>query len=375
MITRVLAAVGISTLALVACSSDVQGPSGGGAPGPGGSNGATNSSSGSTSGTASGGTSGTTSGGTSGTTSGGTSGTASSSGSPVNTETWADGKMITANVDIVAGATVTIAPGAKITVSAGVSITVHGTLTAAAKANHAALAGTGWTGIVVATGGTMSLVGVDLTNSTAGIQVNGNDVAAEYDYGTMTGGMFTVDVGGTFKTDHAALKGGGSSSVNGSFTATFLDMAATDMGMSDPSATVFVADSKVTGVGGDFFVPGAGKLLHIEYSTIDGTHCPVHFSGISKFELDHVTTGGTAAVSNSGFGLMIYNSDTGPHSIKSSNFNDPSWDQTMRTPVITVDHSFIKVTTAKLGQVTITNAQSSVAGNPDAHPRGTPGPV
>lgn len=384
MITRVLFAAAISTLALAACSSDVQGPSGGGTPGAGGSSsGHSSGTSGASGGSSSGTTSGGTSSGASGTTSGGSSSGGSSSGNPVNTETWADGKTITANVDIVKGATVTVAPGAKITVSAGVTITVHGALTAAAKASHAKLTGTGWTGIVVATGGSMTLAGVDLENSTSGIHVNGNNVAAEYDYGTMTGGMFTVDVGGTFKTDHAAVVKGGSSAVNGAFTATFLNYAGTDLGMADPSATVFVADSKITGPGGDFFVPSAGKLLHVEYSTVDSTHCPFHFSGIAKFEIDHVTTGGTGGTSTSGYGLMIYNADTGPHSIKNSNFNDPSWHQTDPGPTIAVDHSYIKYvgdsttnppTPGTKGQVTITNAQSSMAGNPDAHPRGTPGP-
>ncbi len=372
MLTRVLAAVGISTLALVACSSDVQGPSGGGPPGAGGSS-SGHSSSGTSGGTS--GTSGSTSGGTSGTsgtTSGGTSSSGgSSSGNPVNTETWADGKTITANIDIVAGATVTIAPGAKVTISPNVSITVHGTLTASAKASHAKLTGTGWGGIIVASGGSMTLIGVDLENATTGIHVNGKDLAAEYDYGTLTGGIFTVDVGGTFKTDHAAVVKGGTSNVDGAFTATFLDYAGQAITMSDPSATLSAADSKFTGNGtpggNDFFEPGSAALLHLEYSTITNTHCPIHSSSVAKMTLDHVATSGN------GYGLMVYNADVGPHTISFSSFDDPDWNQDTRTAVVNIDHTYIKNLTGKLGQVTITNAASAPVSA--AAPRGKPGPA
>jgi hypothetical protein len=370
MLNRVLVAAAVSTLALVACSSDVQGPTGGGSHATGGSSSGSTSSTGGAS--SSSGSSGTTSGGTSGTTSGGTSGTGSSSGNPVNTETWNDGKQITANVDIVAGATVTIAPGAHITVTPGVAITVHGTLTASSKATHAKLTSTAaWGGIIVASGGSMTLTGVDLDN--AGVTANGNDLAAQYDYGTITSGLFTVDVGGKLSTDHAAVVTGGATSVNGAFTATFLDYSGSEISMGDPSATVSVIDSKITGSGGDFFTPGSGKLLHISYSTIDKTHCPIHMSGIAKFELDHITTGGTGATSTSGFGLMVYNGDVGPHTVSYSNFNDPNWDQTVRTAVINIDHSYFKVAPATVGQVTTTAKQTTMI--TDAHPRGTPGPL
>lgn len=375
MITRVLFAVGISTLALVACSSDVQGPSGGGTPGAGGSSSGASGRGGSSGGGTSGGSSSGASGGSSsgGSSSGGSS-SGGSSGTPVTSDTWGDGKAITANVDIVAGGTVTISPGATINVSPGVNITVHGTLTGAAKASHAKLTGTGWGGVTVASGGSMSLTGVDLENTTTGIHVNGNDVLAQYDYGTMTGGMFTVDVGGTFKTDHAAVVKGGTTAVNGAFTATFLDYSGANVTMGDPSATVSVTDSKITGggTGTDFFEPSAGKLLQISYTTIDSTHCPIHVSGVAKFALDHITTGGTGTSSTSAFGLMVYNPENGPHTVSYSNFNDPNWDQTQRTATITIDHSFIKATPATVGKVTITAPQSQLVAG--AAPRGTPGP-
>jgi hypothetical protein len=371
MKTQYLLALAISSAALVACGGgDTQGPSGGGHP----TTGSSGTASGGASGTGSSSGGNTSSGGTSGgTSSGGTSG-GSSSGNPVQTDTWKDGKQITANLDIVAGATVTLDPGAKITVAKDVAITVHGTLTASDKANHASLSlapgsasGSTWAGIIVAQGGTMNLVGVDL-NGSVGITAQTGDAAAEYDYGTMTGGAFTVQKGATFKTDHAAVVKGGGSAVAGAFTATFMDYAGASLTMSDALATVNVADSKISGIGGDFFTTESGKLIHVEYTTVAGTHCPFHFDHITQFQLDHVSTGPNA------YGLMIYNTEAGPHSISYSSFDDPEWDQNTREPKITVDHSYIKniAPAQPAGQVTISNvANAPIAA---ATPRGKPGP-
>jgi hypothetical protein len=357
MKTRYLLALAVSAGALVACGGgDIQGPSGGGSP------------TGTSGGGAGGGPGGSSGGNTSGgTTSGGTTSGGTSSGNPVQSETWSTGKQITANVDIVAGATVTIEPGAKITVSSGAAITVHGTLTGSAKANHASVTGTGWDGIKIAKGGTLNLVGVDLGG--AGLIAQAGDAAAEYDYGTITGGAFTVEAGGTLKTDHAAVVKGGSSAVAGTFNATFLDYAGPSLTMSDPTAVVNIADSKISGIGGDFFTTTAGKLIHVEYTTVTGTHCPFHFDSIAQFQLDHVATG------NDAFGLMVYNSEIGPHSITYSSFVDPQFSQTQREAKITIDHSYIKTIgpAAPVGQVTTTNSATGPV--LEAKPRGTPGPT
>jgi hypothetical protein len=242
---------------------------------------------------------------------------------------------------------------------------VHGTLQSAAKAKHAKLTGTGWAGIVVASGGTLSLVGVDLAG--AGIEAKGGNTAASYDYGTITGGSFTVGVGGKLKTDHAAVVQGGSSAISGSLTATFLDYSGPNLSLADASATVSIADSKFTGggTGSDFLTSQAGALLHVEYSTITNSHCPFHFDGLTKYTFDHVATRGN------GFGQMLYNTDTGPNTISYSSFEDPSFDQTGRTTVLAIDHSYIKAKTT-VGAVTISTPASGPV--TAAAPRGTPGP-
>ena len=282
---------------------------------------------------------------------------------PTQSDTWNDGKVLTASVDIVAGAVITIAPGAKITANAGVTVTVHGSIEGAAKDNHAKISGTGWGGIVVATGGALTLSGVDLDGG--GIRANTGNKSATYDYGTITSGAFVVDKGATLATHHAAFVKGGSTTVAGAFTATFLDYSGSDITLGDPSATVSVADSKLTASGGDFFVSSSGALLHVEYSVITGSHCPFHFSALGKYTLDHVATRGN------GYGQMFYNSDTTPNTISFSSFEDPSFDQTDRANQIEIDHTYIKAKST-VGIVKITSAATAPVAA--AAPRGAPGP-
>lgn len=304
---------------------------------------------------------------------------AAAGGSISKDETWSDGKMLTGNVDIAAGAKVQIAPGAKLSVASGTTVTVHGSLEAAAKDNHAKLSGMGWMGIVVAEGGSLALSGLDIDGAKETIHVNKGATLADYSYGTASDGLFRIDAGGTLTLDHAAVVNGGYTLVAGTLKATFVDWNAAAVALSDASANVFVADSKITGSGGDFFTASGGELLHVEYTTIDKTHCPFHFNAISKFEIDHVTTGGMTGASTDAFGLMIYNSEAGPHSISFSNFNDPKWDQTRPTATINVMNTYIPGALKKAGQVTFSPADASgnnaqMQPNEDAHPRGTPGP-
>ena len=282
---------------------------------------------------------------------------------PTQSDTWSDGKVLTASVDIVAGAVITIAPGAKITANAGVTITVHGSIEAAAKDNHAKISGNGWGGIVVATGGALKLSGVDLDG--AGIRANTGNKSATYDYGTITTGAFVVDKGATLATHHAAFVKGGSTTVSGAFTATFLDYSGSDITLVDPSATVSVADSKLTASGGDFFVSSAGALLRVEYSVITGSHCPFHFSALGKYTLDHVATRGN------GYGQMFYNADTTPNTISFSSFEDPSFDQTDRANQIEIDNTYIKAKST-VGIVKIRSPATAPV--TAAAPRGAPGP-
>jgi hypothetical protein len=358
MKTRLLFIAAISSAIAVACSSaTTEVPGGGNGPAPKQGSGGTTPGGGTGGGTGTGTGGGTTGGGTTG---GGTTG--GGTGTMTGTETWNDGKMITASLDIMAGATVTIAPGANVTVADGVTITVHGTLSASSKASHSHLKGSSWSGIVVASGGTLDFTGVDIDG--AGIQANGSNKAAKYDYGTMTGGQFTVDAMGTITTDHAAIVNGGGSQVTGNFTATYMDYAGAAMDI-EGAANASIADSKITGTGGDFFTANGGTLFHIEYSVVTGTHCPFHFNTITQYTMDHVAT------RMNGFGPMLYNMDPGPNKVSYCSFEDPNWDQTGAQDEVDVDNTYIKnKSTAGIVKIT-TPASGPVTA---AAPRGTPGP-
>src|SRR5215472_1672558 len=137
--------------------------------------------------------------------------------------TWADGHQISSSVAIAAGVTITIAPGAKVTVANGATIVVNGTLTASsATPTHASLSGSSWGGIVVASGGTLSLDGVDITGASTALHTQGGNGTSTYNDSTITGAAtpFQVDVGSQLSTTHGTVAGTlGSSTIDGTLTA------------------------------------------------------------------------------------------------------------------------------------------------------------
>lgn len=237
-------------------------------------------------------------------------------------ETWQTGKMLTTSVTIAAGVTVTIAPGAVVTAAPGVTITVAGTLKSSSQTTHAKITATSWGGISVASGGTLSLVGVDLENAGTALAVAMGNAAAEYDYGTITAATtpFSVGVGGKLTTQHAHVAGTkGSSSVGGSFTAKFLsyDSGGNEgFGLGDASAVFSADDSKFFGTGpnsGDM-IAGVAASVHFAYSEITQVHCAFHFGGVTQFDLDHANLHGNS------YGFMLYGSgSTGTRTVGFSN--------------------------------------------------------
>src|ERR1019366_9835992 len=103
------------------------------------------------------------------------------------------------------------------------AIQVGGTLTASsATGTHAKLTGSGWTGISVASGGTLALDGVDITGATTALATLTGATNAEYDDGTITGAStpFNIAKGTTLGTKHANVTGTlGPSGIAGSFVA------------------------------------------------------------------------------------------------------------------------------------------------------------
>ena len=380
-----LGAAALTALTALALGSGCSSPGGAGgytgyggvaAGGSGGESGA-DSGGGSGSGGAAGSSSGSSSGAATGSSSGGGSGSSSSGGSDagagamtLGTGSWTDGQTLASSVIIGAGATVTIDPAATVNLGAGVTITVLGTLTASSAAAHAKLTGAAWTGIVVASGGTLSLDGVDLVNAASAIVVQKGAAAAAYDDATITAATapFTIAAGAALTTRKSTVAGTlGSSAVSGALTASYLDYDSnghTGIETLDPAAQLSIEDSTMHGSGpsADFLVASAGAAkFHVAYSSISNVHCAFHFDTLSEFDVSYANIDGNA------FGFMLYGSGgAGPFTVSDSNlYSNAAYDydtQGSNAP-ITFDHVYAAGATNPGNAVTATNAQTAkVAG-------------
>lgn len=351
---------------------------GGGVTGPGVSPGSSGSGSGgaSSSGSSSGSAS---SSGSSGgnASSGSSSGAGSSSGGGMTITgnvTWNDGEMLASSVTIGTGATVTIAPGATVNVSSGVTITVAGTLTASSTTKAATLTGTGWTGIVVASGGTLSLTGVDISGATTALDVQKGATSAEYDSGTINAAStpFNVESGGALGTKSATVTGTrGSTSIAGSFTASKLNYNSNGnegIVTTSTSAQLSIEDSTLQGTGptGDMLVSSGGAAkFHVAYSTISNVHCGFHFDTVSEFDISYVNDQSNA------FGFMLYGSGgAGPFTVTYSNITqntDYAYDTEGSNGPISFDNDYVTGMTNNGTAVSVTNAQNAAV--PGTGPR------
>ena len=383
------ATVALSVLALASGCSSATGPDVPGSgyhqdPGATGSSSGGSSSSGSSSG--GGGSSTSSSGGGSssgassgaGSSSGATGGSSSSGGSSgggaattiAADATWANGQQITGSVTIAPGVTVTIAPGATVTMGASATINVAGTLTASSATTHAVLTGTSWTGISVASGGTLSLVGVDITGASTALATLSGATSAEYDTGTITGSAtpFDIAASSTLGTKNATVTATlGTSRVAGSFVASYLDYDSNGnegIVTTAATATESIEDSKLHGSGpvADMVVSATGAAsIHIAYTNITNVHCGFHFDAIDAFDVSYTN------VETNSYGFMLYGSSgAGTRSVTYSNIdqNQIAFDTTpgVNGP-ITFDHDYITGTQNPADAVSVTNAETAaVAG-------------
>ena len=376
------ATVALSILALASGCSSATGPdipgsgyhpvpgatasSGGGSTSSsGGSSSGAASSSGSSGASSSGSSSGaSSSGGTTGSGSGGSS--SGGAGMTISADTtWADGQTIGMSVTIAPGVTVTIAPGATVTVAAGSTIAVAGTLTASSATTHAKLTGTSWTALSVASGGTLTLDGVDITGAGTALQTQAGAVSAEYDDGTITAAATPFDIakGTTLVTKSSAVTGTlGTSRVAGSLVASYLDYNSNGnegITTTDPTATESIEDSKLHGSGpvADMVVSATGAAsIHIAYTDITNVHCGFHFDTVDAFDVSY------SNIETNSYGFMLYGSSgTGTRSVTYSNVdqNTIAFDTTAgNNAPITFDHDYITGTQTPADSVTVTNAST-----------------
>ena len=114
-----------------------------------------------------------------------------------------------------------------------------------------------------------------------------------------------------------------------------------------------ISDSTLTGIGGgDYVVSRAGKLVKVEYSTITGSHCGLHFNAVDKFVIDHVSD------DQNSYGAMLYGSGAGPNQILSSNVRstDKDLDFSGSNGATTIDKSFTGGKNTLAANAVLTNA-------------------
>jgi hypothetical protein len=261
---------------------------------------------------------------------------------------------------------VTITPGATVTLGSGVSIAIAGTLTASsATGTHAKLTGASWTGLVVNTGGTLSLDGVDITGASTALQTNTGATKAEYDDGTITGASqpFNVGTGSTLGMKHANVAGTkGSSQVAGSLVASYLDYNSNGnegIVTTNPAATESIEDSTLHGSGpvADMVVSATGAAsIHIAYSNITNVHCGFHFDTVTSFDISY------SNIQSNSYGFMLYGSDgSGTRSVTFSNVdqNQIAYDTQGNNGPISFDNDYVTGTQTPGTAVSVTNAQQT----------------
>ena len=285
---------------------------------------------------------------------------------------WADGTFQTSAVTIAAGTTVVIAPGATVKMGAMVTIMVEGTLVAhSACGTHARLA---WptgaaaaTGIVVASGGSLVLDGVDVTGASAPLTVLGG-ATAQYDHATIDGAAapFSVALGGALKTTGAAVVNTqGSSSISGSLVAGYLDYDANGNSgiLGEDSAQIDISNSKLHGNGpiADMVISegSTGASIRVSHTEIYDVHCAFHFEPVTTFDLSYMN------IHNNAYGFMLYGSGPSGGTVTYSNIdtsNLVAFDPAGTNGAITFDHCYVP-RGAATGPVAVSNpASSTVAG-------------
>ena len=295
---------------------------------------------------------------------------APAAGTEIGTETWKDGKQLPVSVSIKAGAIVDIEAGATVTAASGVAITVNGTLRVTTGATHAKLGGKNWKGIVIAKGGTLTVDGLDISDAEIGMWTMAGNADATMANSTITNAATPFKMEPTSKlsiSKSKVVKATGQSTIAGTFVASYMDY---DKGVNeglqlgDPAGTMTISDSTLRGAGGgDYIVSSAGKLVKVEYTTITGSHCGLHFGAVDKFIIDHVSDD-----SNS-YGAMLYGSGAGPNQITSSNVRstDKDLDMSGTNGATTIDKSFTGGKNTLAANAKITNA--AVSPVLDAKPR------
>jgi hypothetical protein len=140
--------------------------------------------------------------------------------------------------------------------------------------------------------------------------------------------------------------------------------AAEGLELNDAAGSMTISDSTLRGLGGgDYVVSRQGKLVKVEYTTITGSHCGLHFNAVDRYVIDHVSDDQNA------YGAMLYGSGAGPNQIIASNIRstDKDLDMTGDNGALTIDRSFTGGKNTLQATAKITNAATAPVA--DAKPR------
>ena len=170
------------------------------------------------------------------------------SANEVGTETWATGKAIpAAGVTIKAGATVTIDSGAAVTVGAGGAITIKGSLVVKTGATHASISGMNWKGIVVASGGTLNVDGLDIKDAEIAVFTQKGNLDATLLNSSVlnAGNPFTMEAGSKLTVTKSKVVGTKQSNIAGTFVASRMDYdktSAEGLELNDAAGSMTISD-------------------------------------------------------------------------------------------------------------------------------------
>jgi hypothetical protein len=190
--------------------------------------------------------------------------------------TWS-GDVAVSDVTIKSGATVTIAAGAHLTFAANAGIVIEGALLVQGADGQLVTfdtAGTAWSGLYVAAGGSLDLKYASLTKAATAIECTTGAAACLIDHATIDGNNRSLQLNAPATITRSTISRSAGNSVN--------------LGA---GADVTITDTVMRASGGDLLIMSGGKV-HVDYSTIGEVvdsyeHCGLHINSAESLIIEH----------------------------------------------------------------------------------------
>src|SRR5205085_456403 len=137
--------------------------------------------------------------------------------------------------------------------------------------------------------------GLDLINADTPLWTQNGNVDAKFVNGILdnAGTPFKMEPGSKLVVSKSKVKATNAAAIAGTFAMDHTDYdktSAEGLELGDAAGSMTISDSVLHGAGGgDFIVARSGKLVKVEYTTITGAHCGLHFDAIDQFTVDHVS--------------------------------------------------------------------------------------